>query len=294
MSELLNTKRCLICQARHNVLHWHFDEQNQGAIWCFCQKCQRGYSIHDYCTRAGLSIREFLKNEFHFEEARPNEVNRMEWPAWFLPLFDSRAKDGLEYLQSRGLDPGLGDIYYDAEDRGIVLPYYYGDTFVGAQVRYLEAWLDNDGELRKIDTLPGTRLGLLFYGYAQNVVPAHVKAVVVCEGAFNALSIKSALNSVYGVTGNPFLCVATSGCNLTGHHAEVLSEIKAAGRKVILAYDSDEAGMIGTDKAMRRGCITHFSFAPDSKTDWNDELKARGPQETAALFLGEIKDVSQR
>ena len=287
----LNTKKCLVCHAKHDVLHWHFDEQNQGAIWCFCQKCQRGYSLYDYVSKAGLSLREFLKNDFSFEESKPNEVSKMQWPHWFIPLFDPRASKGLDYVKGRGLGPSANQLFYDVEEEGIVFPYYFHGTFVGAQVRFIEAWTDKDGEERKIDTIPGTRLGLLFGLFDQSPLPSHVKCIVVCEGVFNALSIQQALNSIYGSSMNPYKCIATSGCNLTDHHSEVLKELKVEGKKIVLAYDFDEAGLRGMQKAIKKECITHVAWTGDSDVDWNDIIRLGGEDELRKAFFKGVKSV---
>ena len=289
----INTRKCLICKGgkKNDCLLWHQDKDT-GAIWVWCQGiCKRGYSLYDYCSKAGLSLREFLKNDFAFEESRPNTVQKMEWSAWFLPLFDPRAANGLDYVKHRGIDPSTGDLFYDAEENGIVFPYYFGNTFVGAQTRYIEPWIDKDGEERRLDTIPGTRLGLIFYNFNQLPLPANAKAVVVCEGAFNSLSLQQALNKVYSKDKNPYRCIATSGCNLTEHHSDVLKEMIQQNRKVILAYDFDPAGLRGIQKAISRECITHVACTGDTEKDWNNIMVEVGEIELAKLFLRSIKSV---
>ena len=70
----VNTKKCLICQRKNDTLHWHIDAET-GAIWVWCQgKCQRGYSLYEYCRQAGVSLKELLKGDFDFKESTPNEV----------------------------------------------------------------------------------------------------------------------------------------------------------------------------------------------------------------------------
>jgi len=288
-----NTKKCLICKEGkgNNCLNWHRDEEN-GAIWCWCQgRCKRGYSIYEYSAKAGLSLREFLQNDFSFEESRPNEVQKMAWPAWFLPMFDPRSKKGLEYVNRRGLNPTAGELFYDAEEQGIVFPYYFGNTFVGAQTRFIEPWIDKDGDERKIDTIPGTRLGLLFYNFNQMPLLPHVKSIVVCEGAFNALSLQQSLDKVYGSMMNPWKCIATSGCNLTDHHSDVLKELKEKGIKIIMAYDFDDAGLLGIQKAIKKECVTHVACTGDTEKDWNQVLQEVGDTDLVRLFLCRIKRV---
>ena len=40
--------------------------------------------------------------------------------------------------------------------------------FVGAQTRLLKPWVNKDGDVTKVLTLPGTRLGLVFYNLINN------------------------------------------------------------------------------------------------------------------------------
>src|ERR1035437_3234681 len=134
---MINNKKCLVCNLglRNDVLNWHIDSDD-GSIWCWCCKCNRGYSIRSYCFQAGISLPEFLKGDFDFKEAIPNEVNVMEWPARYIPLSDTRAEEGVNYICSRGLTPE-GDMYYDVERNGIVFPYYFENHFCGAQTRFV-------------------------------------------------------------------------------------------------------------------------------------------------------------
>jgi hypothetical protein len=176
---MINTKKCLICKdgKKNDCLFWHNDAHDN-SIWVWCTgKCQRGYSLYEYCAAAGLSLKEFLQADFTFEEAKPNEVQSMSWPAWFLPLFDTRSKKGLDYIKSRGLEPGIGDIFYDTASDAIVFPYYFGSTFVGAQMRFINPRPRDDGDIQKMDTLPGTRLSLLVYGHSQQPLSNAVKGL---------------------------------------------------------------------------------------------------------------------
>ena len=99
----LSTKHCRICKQSQNTLHWHTDKEN-GAIWVYCVgKCQRGYGLRDYCYTAGIDLTDFLKGDFSFQEAKPNEVNKLDWPAHYIPMSDPRATKGKEYFKSSGL-----------------------------------------------------------------------------------------------------------------------------------------------------------------------------------------------
>jgi hypothetical protein len=282
---LISTKHCLICQRPNQTLHWHKDAET-GDIWVYCiGKCQRGYSLRQYCYYADVPLTDFLKGNFEFREATPNEVQVMNWPHKFIPLSDLRAEKGVEYVQSRGLNLD-GDMYYDFDREGIVFPYYFEDHFCGAQIRFIEPRVNKDGDIQKIDTLPGTRLGMLFGLWNQGRFMTNVKAVGVCEGYFNALSLQQAFNVKYGgILNNPWKFICTSGCNITKHHQDTLSDLCKQGIKVIGAYDADEPGREGLAKMNKNECITHYSSTLDDENDWNDILKRDGHEKLADLFL---------
>jgi hypothetical protein len=227
-----------------------------------------------------------------FKEAVPGEVQKMEWPAWFLPLWDPRSKPGVDYLASRGLNIHDG-VYYDGDSQGIVFPYFYDQVFVGAQIRFIEPRKFPDGSVQKIDTLPGSRLGLLFWQYNQTFIPSGVKNIVITEGAINAMSLQQAFQkTVSKELCSQFLFISTSGCNMSTHHVEAMKELKDRGYKVILAYDSDEAGIISLDKIKSKECVSHFSLSMDDELDWNDILIKKGPNVLVKTFLSNIRSIS--
>src|ERR1035437_963894 len=281
---MIDTKKCMVCLRRNSTLHWHKDPDT-GDVWVWCQgKCKRGYSLRSYCSHAGISLVDFLKGDFDFQEAAPNEVQVMEWPARFIPLSDTRAQTGIDYIKSRGLSPE-GDLYYDLERHGIVLPLYFNNHFCGAQTRFIVPRVHPDGEVQKIDTMHGTRLGLLFYGWSAQRFIGNVKTVVICEGAFNSLSLQQAFNRKYGgISNNPWRFIATSGCNLTAYHKEALKELKDQGMNIICAYDFDEAGMAGLKKAKEANCLTHYAVTSCTE-DWNDLLRLMDYDDLADFFL---------
>jgi hypothetical protein len=291
----ISTKKCLICKhgKKNDCLNWHIDPDTK-EIWVWCVgKCQRGYGIREYAAKAGLTLRDFLKQDFDFREAPPNEVQKMTWPRSFIPLFHADAKPGLKYLESRKIEPD-DNIFYDTYRKGIVFPYFYDSVFCGAQIRYIKPWVDESGEERKIDTVPGTRLGLLFYNWNQQRLGPNVKAIIVTEGAFNALAIQQSLSVLYpNVLTNPWKCVACSGSGLSKHHLETLCELKNQGFKVILAPDSDQAGIKMLRKAVNAKAITHYNMTMDSEVDWNDLLIGVGSKKFATHFLKSIKHVGK-
>ena len=287
----MNNKQCLICKRSNNTLHWHKDAET-GNIWVYCVgKCQRGYGLRDYCHTAGVNLNDFLKGDFDFTEAKPNEVSRLEWPSYYIPMSDPRAEEGVAYVKSRSLDL-KGDMYFDLKQKSIVFPYYYGGTFVGAQLRLLNPWVNEDGDEVKVLTMPGSRLGLLFYNWNQEAFITEIKGVVVCEGAFNVLALQQSLDKMYGgVIKNPWKVVATSGCGTTSHQIDRLKELKDAGIKVVCAFDSDESGLKGLKKLIKEEAVTHYALCDDTKIDWNDKLQELGHEGLSKYFLSRIKRV---
>ena len=290
---MINRKKCLICKdgRKNDCLHWHKDPDT-GDIWVWCQgKCQRGYSVRTYCHMAKISLPEFLKGDWEFKEAPPNELTPHEFPKRFIPMSDPRSEQGREYIKSRGLTLE-GDMYYDIEREGIVFPYYFDNHFCGAQTRFIVPKIHSDGEVQKMDTLPGTRLGLLFYGWNQSRFIGNVKAVVVTEGSFNALAINQAFNlAAGGISHNTWRAISCSGAGATKHHQEALKELKDQGLKIVIAPDFDDAGMKMLKKFRESGAATHYTLT-DRTEDWNDCLKEMTHLEFAKFFLKQVKKIT--
>lgn len=283
---------CLICNPKNRTIYFHEDPETKD-IWLYCNKCSRAYTLIDYCYKAGIQLKDFLKGDISIEQDRPDEVQVMSWPARFLPLSDPRSKLGTDYIKSRGLRLD-GDMYYDVERNGIVFPYYFGGYFCGAQTRFIVPRDLGDGEFQKVDTMPGTRLGLLFYGWNQERFIGNAKAVVVAEGAFNAISIAQSLNEVYGgVSNNTWRAIACSGANASEHHKEALKELKDQGYKIIVAPDSDSAGLKMLNKFIESDTATHFALTEDDEKDWNDMLKEKGHKEFAKWFISQITKINK-
>jgi len=286
---MMSTKKCLICNdgRKNETLYWHRDTDS-GEIWVWCNKCDCGRSIWKYCEEAGLNLSEFLKGDFDFIEAAPNEVTRMDWPQVFIPLSDARAKKGVEYLRSRGLSP-VGDMYYDMNDEGIVFPYHFDSVFCGAQIRFLKERVNKEGDVWKITTMPGTRLGLVIYAYNQTNIMPHVKGFIVTEGAFNALSIQQSLDKMYGgAYKSPWKAVACSGSGGSSHQLEVFGDLITRGYKVVCAPDNDAAGLKMFKKYISNKAATHFAIT-DGEQDWNDVLVKLDNTEFARYVLSKIR-----
>jgi 5S rRNA maturation endonuclease (ribonuclease M5) len=286
----MNTRKCAICKRPNDTVYWHVDPDTN-ALWCYCNSCNRGYSIEQYCHIAGISLAEYLKGDFNITStAINNELNAMEWPKKFVSLSDPRAAPGREYLLSRGLTLDA-HWYYDVDFNGIVFPLYYDKIFCGAQTRLIEPWIDKDGGKVKITTIPGTRVGLLIWSFNQVDIMSNIKAFVVCEGAINAASLQQSLNQLYGsAVQNPFKVVAISGSGAGEHIQDVFRELKEKGYKVICATDNDEAGLKAFKKLHDAGCLTHYAFT-DDRADWNDELQKLGHAGLSKYFLARVKPI---
>jgi 5S rRNA maturation endonuclease (ribonuclease M5) len=280
---------CLICKPKNRTIYFHLDGKT-GKPWLYCNKCAKGYSLENYCQIAGIELETLIQNGVTITKDQTNEVNVLPWPSNFVPMSDSRAEKGIAYVQSRGLSINA-DIYYDFEEEGIVFPYYFGNKFCGAQIRFIEPRIKEDGSEWKITTLSGTRLGCLFYGWNQDRFLPSVKGIIVVEGAFNAIAINQAFNHKYGsIVKNPWRAIATSGSGITQYQRESLKELKDQGYKIILAPDSDEAGRMMLDKCQKEQIHTHFAFCTDedSSNDWNDFAKILGPDDFANFFIKRI------
>lgn len=264
---------CGICGPNPNrTIYWHVDEKTK-LPWCYCNKCGRGYSLREYCELAGYDLDDFIRDGIDFDQEMENEIQVQSFPSRFINLSDPRSKKGLDYIFSRGLEP-KGDMYYDLDNEGIAFPYYYNNYFAGAQVRFIEERIKEDGSKWKITTLPGTRLGLLVYNWNQTKFMEKVKGVIVTEGAFNSIAIQQALDNTFGgIANNPWRCVAISGSGVSEHHAEVFKELIEQGYKVIVAPDHDDAGFKMYDKFKEMGICTHYAIPPVAHVDWNDMYK---------------------
>lgn len=286
----ISSKKCLICKKHNDTIHAHSDPETN-EVWLWCCGCGRGYGLRTYCHLAGISLSEFLKLDFDFIEAKPNEINKIDWPAHFVPMSDPRAKKGVDYVTSRGIEL-KGDFYFDTEREGIVFPMYFHGVFAGGQVRLIKPW-EKDGNTVKMLTMPGTRSGLLLYNHNQSAFITDVKGVIVTEGAFNCLAIQQSLDKLYGgVVKNPWKVMSTSGCGVTNHQLDVFKGFKEAGIKVVAALDSDEPGMKGLAKLSKAEVITHYALTSDPSIDWNDEMMERGA-EFAKYFLSLITSVQK-
>ena len=102
------------------------------------------------------------------------------------------------------------------------------------------------------------------------------------------------LNIYNNILDNPWKCIACSGSGLSQHHLETLKELKDKGYKIILAPDSDKAGIKMLRKAVNANAITHYNMTMENDVDWNDLLNSVGRKRFASHFLKSIKHVSKK
>jgi len=280
------SKRCLTCSAKHDTLYFHVD--SQGTPWVYCCKCSDSMDLEDYCAINGIDMpteEEVARVTSYIEDL--NELQKMAWPRSFIPLWDKRAQGGREYLASRGIGPSDG-IFFCTEREGIVFPYYYDSTCVGAQIRLISP---GPGE-SKITTVTGTRLGKLFYGWNQGDLPVNIKYLIVTEGAFNSIAIQQTLNKNYAsALKNPYKAIAASGSSVGKYRSDILRELIGEGYKIILAPDSDSAGEKMLEKAIEEECITHWTRTDTEDEDWNDVLRIHGAEALKKQLLGNLRKV---
>lgn len=280
------SKKCLVCQAKHDTIYTHID--SQGVPWLYCCKCSDSMDLEDYCAINGIDMpteEEIARVVTYIEDS--NELQKMAWPRSFVPLWDPRSVAGREYLSTRVIVPNDG-MFYCTERKGIVFPYYYESTCVGAQIRLI----DPTPGRSKMVSVTGTSVSKLFYGWNQGDLPQNVKYLVVTEGAFNAIALQQTLNSHYGsALKNPYKSIAASGSSIGKYRSEVLRELIVEGYKIILAPDSDEAGKKMLEKAIDEECLTHYTLTDDQGLDWNDVLKTNGPDALKSQFLGNLRKI---
>jgi len=286
-----NLSYCPLCKRRRKTAYWNYDEEKN--IWMHCCACNATYTLAALTKRVGIKVAmkylDRIKNNIiQPSDTASDSLQRIAWPADYISINSTIAKEGQDYILSRGLSLE-GQLYYDKEINGIVFPLYYQGVFCGAQTRLIVPWIKEDGKPQKMTTLEGTKKSLLFYNWDQNPFPRLYKGIIVTEGAFDTLAIEQALNALYGPITNPFKTIATMGSGVSEYQVSVLNGLKEAGYKVILAPDFDPAGFIMFDKSKK--AITHVMTTDEKGKDWNMLLKEMGHVEFAKYILTKIKPV---
>ena len=115
---------------------------------------------------------------------------------------------------------------------------------------------------------------------------------MVTEGAINSLCLQQAFNDTYGgISACPWKFLALSGSGVSTYQAETLRELKEKGYRVIVAPDTDEAGISMFSKLKDANAITHSAFTGDTEQDWNDVSKTLSKKEFAKWFIKQVQKV---
>lgn len=276
-------KRCLVCRKPRDSVYYNVSDS--GEVWVYCCACGRSYNAREYCELGGITYTELLLSGIQFNDKKANEVNRLDWPSYFISLLDVKAKAGRDYLESRGLSIE-GEIYYDSKRNGIVFPMYFDMYFCGAQIRLINPRPGEDGKDVKMISEPGTRTSILVYNWNQLPFLTDVKAIVITEGAINCLSLMQSMSLVYNNILSPYKFVSLSGSGASSHHLEKFKELVDSGYKVIVAADNDSAGEKMINKFVEHGALTHFSLPGRGDMDWNDILISGGKKDLLKCFFG--------
>jgi hypothetical protein len=145
----------------------------------------------------------------------------------------------------------------------IIIPYFDTDK----SVFYFQARTLRDNGVKYLNpsqALYGIKTSEILYPYNEDM-----EYVVVSEGPLDAMSLQTAgLNAT-----------CTQGCKMSHTQAQ-----KLKNKKVIIAYDNDEAGRSGFLAAKKQ--LLHslnsdiYSVTPPKEfNDWNDFLVARGKEQ---------------
>lgn len=198
------------------------------------------YGIQNYQSSTAL-ILDFGDGEDEDEEIEDEpELAEVEWPYDCYSLDHKWSKNGLLYLEGRGIDAELAEAYqirYCPPRRSVAFPVYVGTKLVGWQYRIIDpekVTLEDGTVATRLKTIsdagededfPRDRVVMF-----QNRLVA-AKAAVVCEGPVDA--IKAHL-----VGGN----IATMGKAISDAQIDI---IKRSGVSTIyLALDPDAASEI--------------------------------------------------
>ena len=198
------------------------------------------YLLTEYVT--GKDAREYLKNrKVHNESIKLFQLG-YSLPQWdgLIKFLHKKKKYSLELLEQAGLVlEGKNGRYYDRFRGRVMFPLR--DTR-GRVVGFSGRILDGDAKDAKYINSPETLLyhkSNMLFGFSE--LFQHIRKagkVIVVEGEFDVVTSQQAhVNNI----------VAIKGSALTEKHAKLLARVADT---VILALDSDEAGVAATKKSI--------------------------------------------
>jgi DNA primase len=165
------------------------------------------------------------------------ESNKKIANAFYDNLIEQENSEAYKFLINRNLDKkDIEDWTLGYDGNRIVIPLF--DRY--NQVRgFTRRQLRDDGRGKYINSSNSQVFCKSKYLYGLNKIDINLDYVILTEGQFDVImSYKYGLKNV----------LAVSGSNLTDGHMEIIESLKNV-KRVILAFDNDEAGIKATKKA---------------------------------------------
>jgi len=185
-------------------------------------------------------IKEYEKQEVKEREEGIPKEQRRDITNWILQSYATMTEEQRNYFRERGLSDEIIDKYKlciinTFDGLRAFIPFWNNDEVVYYTGRALE-----EQEPKYRNASGGN---VFFNGY---LLEQNVKILIVCEGAFDALTVEEA-------TGIP--AIALNSANNVKKLLKVIESKKINRRNTILltAFDNDEAGIEATELAMQYG-----------------------------------------
>lgn len=202
-------------------------------------------------------------------------------------------RDGAEYLERRGLEPGtwrafgwgFGPGWYSLTRQllpAIVIPWYRGGKIMAVRYRFLNppaVVVGGKERMEKIVSLSGSKFGgVLYGGQAMEPGAEQTRTLVLCEGEINAASIWQVAHE----TRLDVLSVGSESTRLTdpmlAHAAKYKSVVVWMDRREIAAKMREQlpAGTVAVSSPLRKDNQGNVLTGPDGKPqkiDANDLLR---------------------
>lgn len=202
-------------------------------------------------------------------------------------------RDGAEYLERRGLEPGtwrafgwgFGPGWYSLTRQllpAIVIPWYRGGKLMAIRYRFLNppaVVVDGKERVEKIVSLQGSKFGgVLYGGQAMEPGAEQTRTLVLCEGEINAASIWQVAHD----TRLDVLSVGSESTRLTdamlAHAAKYKSVVVWMDRREIADKMRQQlpAGTVAVSSPLRKDDQGNVLAGPDGKPqkwDANDLLR---------------------
>jgi hypothetical protein len=184
------------------------------------------------------SFLDLKLEDFFDEEEDVNEIPEakgclpeLTWPYHCIPILHPGSRNGLDYLQRRGIPLEIADLYgirYSPENRAVVFPVYVGTSLLGWQYRTIDktrAMVDDKVvERPKAWSSPNLPRDKVFM-FSNRLINA--QAAVLCEGPIDALKCH--------LFGNGNICAM--GKSISAAHVSTL--LRSGIKTVYVGLDND-------------------------------------------------------